>query len=182
MLKRCGVATGAQDGQIVGQMFDEVMKRNRNRKGKADLAQQEMLGETGSKQTFKETKEIEANEEDDPEEERRKIFGEESNSLDSEGNDQEREEEDEDEFMIVLQAVRERKKFEAEINRPLLKEKLSQTGWKLHQNFRIKSNAVLDDRDRIDIFTHKGTAVTPIAQTCTQQVEDDPNDCVILEY
>ncbi len=45
--------------------------------------------------------------------------------MDSEGNDQEREEEDEDEFMIVLQAVRERKKFEAEINRPLLKEKLS---------------------------------------------------------
>jgi hypothetical protein len=84
-----------------------------------------MLGETGSKQTFKESKEIEANEEDDPEEERRKIFGEESNSSDSEGNDHEREEEDEDEFMIVLQAVRERKKFEAEINRPLLKEKLS---------------------------------------------------------
>jgi len=96
-------------------------------------------------------------EEDDPIAERRRIFGEESQTdeedKESEGD---RQEEDEDEFMIVLQAVRERKKFEAEINRPMMKEKLSQTGWKLHNNFRIKSNAVLDDRDRIDLFAKTG--------------------------
>ena len=53
-------------------------------------------------------------------------------SDDSVGRDRD---EDEDEFMIVLQAVRERKKYEAELAKPMLKDKLSQTGWKLKDNF-----------------------------------------------
>ena len=72
---------------------------------------------------------------DDPVEERRRIFGENSCSDDeggSRGSEECGADEDEDEFMIVLQAVRERKKFEAELNRPMVKDKLSQTGWKLH--------------------------------------------------
>ena len=58
--------------------------------------------------------------------------------------------------MIVLQAVRERKKFEAELNRPMCKDKLSQTGWKLHQNFRSKAAHVIDERDRIDLLASNG--------------------------
>ena len=119
MLKKCGIATENQDGQIVGQMYDEVMKRHK--KGKlADAQQQDPINTNHN--TSKEQQDLE---EDDPIEERRKIFGEESIPSDEEGNSQGKEEEDEDEFMIVLQAVRERKKFEAEINRPLLKDKLS---------------------------------------------------------
>ena len=85
--------------------------------------------------------------------------------------------------MIVLQAVRERKKFEAEINRPLCKEKLSQTGWKLHNNFRIKSNAILDERDRIDLFSKTGVVaeIQPDG-ALGQSRTSDPDDCIILEY
>jgi len=107
---------------------------------------------------------------DDPVAERRRIFGEpDTQSDDSEGQDPQnsekrkkdvdsddsvgcRQEEDDDEFAIVLQAVRERKKYETDLNRPLIKEKLSQTGWKLRENFMKRSNAHLDDRDRIDVF------------------------------
>lgn len=61
-------------------------------------------------------------------------------------------EEDEDEFMIVLQAIRERKKMEAESGKPMKDGKMSQTGWKIKQNFMKKNNAVLDEKDRIDVF------------------------------
>ncbi len=56
------------------------MKRNKNKKLGADQAQQEIMNGVGvSAQT---SKDLEM-EEEDPEEERRKIFGEESNSSDS---------------------------------------------------------------------------------------------------
>ena len=61
-------------------------------------------------------------------------------------------EEDEDEFMIVLQAIRERKKIEAETGGSVIKGKLSQTGWKLKQNFLHKNNSLIEDKDRIDVF------------------------------
>ena len=99
-------------------------------------------------------------EDDDPQEERRRIFGEEESlseddsdkaedSDDSVGRDRD---EDEDEFMIVLQAVRERKRYEQELGKPMLKDKLSQTGWKLKENFMKRQNAFIDDKDRVDVF------------------------------
>ena len=60
--------------------------------------------------------------------------------------------EEEEEFMIVMHACKERKKFEEDINRPGIKNKLSQTGWKIRHNFIKKSNIHLDDKDRIDVF------------------------------
>ena len=66
----------------------------------------------------------------------------------------------------------------------MVKDKLSQTGWKLHNNFRIKSKAILDDRDRIDLFAKNGV----LAQVQSSEFENDkerisdPDDCIILEY
>jgi hypothetical protein len=149
--------------------------------------------------------EVEIEDEDeDPIEERRRIFGEESSDSDSDeqnpkdlnkekdasdtdsvGNCKD---EDEDEFLIVLQAVRERKKFEAEINRPMLKDKLSQTGWKLRENFMKKSHSVIDDRDRIDVFnldpnlmSGSGSGNKP-GVTVDGRVSDNSDDVIILEY
>ena len=51
-----------------------------------------------------------------------------------------------------MQATKERKKFEEDINRPNMKNKLSQTGWKIRQNFNKRSHAHMDDKDRIDVF------------------------------
>ncbi len=53
----------------------------------------------------------------------------------------------------------------------------------MHNNFRIKSNAVLDDRDRIDLFAKTGV----VAQVQQEGFLEggrvsDPDDCVILEY
>ena len=103
-----------------------------------------------------------SDEEDDPQEERRRIFGEEESCSDDESDKDNAEEsddsvgrdrdEDEDEFMIVLQAVRERKKYEAELAKPMMKDKLSQTGWKLKDNFMKRQNAYIDDKDRVDVF------------------------------
>ena len=78
--------------------------------------------------------------------------------------------------MIVLQAVRERKKNEAEANRPLMKDKLSQTGWKLRENFLKRGNAHLEDKDRIDVFNG------PVITEEDREEESDEDDCVILEY
>lgn len=95
-------------------------------------------------------------EDDDPIEERRLMFGEISSDSDRDSDDETNPgdgyksddsvkamrggahgtcEEDDDEFMIVMHAVRERKKMEAESGKPLLKDKLSQTGWKMKNNF-----------------------------------------------
>ena len=38
----------------------------------------------------------------------------------------------------------------------MCKDKLSQTGWKLHQNFRSKAAHVIDERDRIDLLANNG--------------------------
>ena len=67
-------------------------------------------------------------EKEDPAEDRKRIFG------DDQESDKSDRDEEEDEFMMVLRAVRDRSKFETH-NRPLLKDKLSQTGWKLRENF-----------------------------------------------
>ena len=53
--------------------------------------------------------------------------------------------------MIVLQAVSERKKNEAEAGKIQMKDNLSQTDWKLRENFMKKGNAHLDEKDRIDV-------------------------------
>jgi len=96
--------------------------------------------------------------------------------------------------MIVLQAVRERKRYEQEINRPMLKDKLSQTGWKLRENFMKKSNNILDDKDRIDVFNSTGATaeVTMGGGTVTsgggvlaaieRADSESSGDVIILEY
>lgn len=89
--------------------------------------------------------------------------------------------------MIVLQAVRERKRHEQELGQPLLKDKLSQTGWKLRDNFLKRQNAFIDDKDRIDVFdsaqanipVEKGGILAVVDKT---QVSQDSDEVVILEY
>ena len=154
-------------------MYEEIQKQRKKSKKKAKNAEEgevctnedELSAKTKKKRVFSHLieKEVEIeDEEDDPQEERRRIFGEEE-SLSS-GDDSEKEgedsddsvgrdrDEDEDEFMIVLQAVRERKKYEAELAKPLMKDKLSQTGWKLKDNFLKRQNAFIDEKDRVDVF------------------------------
>ena len=72
--------------------------------------------------------------------------------------------------------MRERKKHEAESNRPLLKDKLSQTGWKLRENFMKKANAFLDEKDRIDVFSGSGGLIEE------DKSDGSENDLIILEY
>ncbi len=136
--------------------------------------------------------------EEDPIEERRRIFGEvDSDSESDEQNPKDKEEkeasdtdsvgntkdEDEDEFLIVLQAVRERKKFEAEINRPILKDRLSQTGWKLRENFMKKAYAPIDERDRIDVFNlDPAAAPKEKGLKVDGRVSSQSDDVIILEY
>eukprot|EP00347_Sterkiella_histriomuscorum_P012033 403370148 len=125
---------------------------------------------------------LDEDDEDDPLEERRRMFGEESQDSDDDGNQSDdslgnAQEEEEDEFMIVLQAVRERKKNEAENGKTLLKDKLSQTGWKLRENFMKKSNAYLDEKDRIDVFNG-----APIIEEKPKEEIDDGEDVIILDY
>jgi hypothetical protein len=138
-------------------------------------------------------------EDEDPVEERRRIFGEvdsssesdeqdprekgdrEASDTDSVGNTKD---EDEDEFLIVLQAVRERKKFEAEINRPMLKDKLSQTGWKIRDNFLKKAYAPIDERDRVDVFNVDPNA-DPKDKSGVKvdgRLSSNSDDVIILEY
>ena len=81
--------------------------------------------------------------------------------------------------MIVLQAVRERKKIEAENGDLKMKDKLSQTGWKLKHNFMKKSNACIDDKDRIDVFT-MGAVI--IEKERDEQSSGSDNDCILLDY
>ena len=119
-------------------------------------------------------------EEDDPVSERKRIFGDKSDD-DSSSSSQE---EDEDEFMIVMQAVRERKRLEAEVARLPASMKLSQTGWKLRNQFKPQPLAVIDERDRVDLLENglPKPATQVVAPEPTQQAVDDSQDCVILEY
>lgn len=137
--------------------------------------------------------------EEDPIEERRVMFGEVSSDSEQDPEDEEKEdegyksddsvkkarggdqgamEEDEDEFMIVLQAIRERKKMEADSGKPMMGGKMSQTGWKVKQNFMKKNNAALDEKDRIDVFN--GPLI--MEDKGSDQESDDAEDVVILEY
>jgi hypothetical protein len=137
--------------------------------------------------------------EEDPIEERRVMFGEVSSDSEQDPEDEEKEdegyksddsvkkarggdqgamEEDEDEFMIVLQAIRERKKMEADSGKPMTGGKMSQTGWKVKQNFMKKNNAALDEKDRIDVFN--GPLI--MEDKGSDQESDDAEDVVILEY
>ena len=101
--------------------------------------------------------------EDDLMDERRKIFGDQNsddsqadrNSKDGEASEDSVErniEDEEDEFMIVMAASKERKKQEEQVNKPGMKDKLSQTGWKIRHNFLKQTNNYLEDKDRIDVF------------------------------
>ena len=149
-------------------MYAELQQQRKKRKNKAQAEGIEATGEE-DQSTHKQSsrynlmeKQVDIeDEEDDPQEERRRIFGEEE-SLSEDNSEKEAEDsddsvgrdrdEDEDEFMIVLQAVRERKRYEAELSKPMLKDKLSQTGWKLKENFLKRQNAFIDDKDRVDVF------------------------------
>lgn len=102
--------------------------------------------------------------EEDLVEERRKIFGEEeypTQMADKDKEDQESDnsvernlEEEEEEFLIVMTAAKERKKHEADLMKgSLLKDKLSQTGWKIRRNFNNRNHANMDEKDRIDLFS-----------------------------
>ena len=92
--------------------------------------------------------------------------------------------------MIVMAASKERKRQETEMQRPNLKEKLSQTGWKIRHNFLKRTNAHLDDRERIDVFggkdqpglTQGPTLGTPIDVREGGDMSGDSDDCMILEY
>ena len=69
MLKKHGVTTEGNDAEIVGKMYEEVMKRGRNSKKKG--------GETEDIDPSSKPQ-LDEMEEDDPIAERRRIFGEES--------------------------------------------------------------------------------------------------------
>jgi len=71
MLKKHGVVTEGNDAEIVGKMYEEVMKRGRNCKKKAATENSEDV-EASSKPLIEEA------DEDDPIAERKRIFGEES--------------------------------------------------------------------------------------------------------
>lgn len=71
MLKKHGVVTEGNDAEIVGKMYEEVMKRGRNCKKKTATENSEDL-EASSKPLIEEA------DEDDPIAERKRIFGEES--------------------------------------------------------------------------------------------------------
>jgi hypothetical protein len=58
----------------------------------------------------------------------------------------------------------------------MLKDKISQTGWKLRENFLKKTNAFLDEKDRIDVFS--GSA-GPVEQ---EESDGSDDDVIILEY
>ena len=96
-----------------------------------------------------------------------------------------------------MEATKERKKYEAEINRPFLKDKLSQTGWKIRENFLKKSNINMDEKDRIDVFggdDQPGLKAMLNAPNIsggsgmgidTRRIMDDSDsdgDCMILDY
>ena len=124
--------------------------------------------------------EVSSDSEQDPEEEEKEDDGYKSDDSvkKARGGDQGAMEEDEDEFMIVLQAIRERKKMEADSGKPMTGGKMSQTGWKVKQNFMKKNNAALDEKDRIDVFN--GPLITD--DKGSDQESDDAEDVVILEY
>jgi hypothetical protein len=124
--------------------------------------------------------EVSSDSEQDPEDEEKEDEGYKSDDSvkKARGGDQGAMEEDEDEFMIVLQAIRERKKMEADSGKPMTGGKMSQTGWKVKQNFMKKNNAALDEKDRIDVFN--GPLI--MEDKGSDQESDDAEDVVILEY
>ena len=73
MLKKHGVVTEGNDAEIVGKMYEEVMKRGRQCKKKAGNATENNEEIDASSKLI-----IEEADEDDPIAERRRIFGEES--------------------------------------------------------------------------------------------------------
>ena len=73
MLKKHGVVTEGNDAEIVGKMYEEVLKRGRNCKKKAGTAATENEDLEASSKPL-----IEEVDDDDPVAERRRIFGEES--------------------------------------------------------------------------------------------------------
>jgi len=81
MLKKHGVVTEGNNAEIVGKMYDEVMKRGRNLKLKKGAGENEEM-DSSSKPLIEEA------DDDDPIAERRRIFGEESLS-DEENKDSE---------------------------------------------------------------------------------------------
>ncbi len=60
-----------------------------------------------------------------------------------------------------------------------MKDKLSQTGWKLRQNFMKKGNANIDEKDRIDVFT---MGATVIERERDEASSGSDNDCIVLDY
>jgi hypothetical protein len=60
-----------------------------------------------------------------------------------------------------------------------MRDKLSQTGWKVKDNFFKKNNSLLDDKDRIDVFNGPLIATDKKNQ---EEESDSEEDVVILEY
>ena len=119
--------------------------------------------------------------EEDLVDERRLIFGEqetqEPDGSESDDSIERNPEEEEEEFLIVMQACRERKRFEEDAKRPMMREKLSQTGWKIRSNFLKKTHLYMDDKDRIDVFAEKATVVREERRESVSSGE-----CMILDY
>ena len=69
----------------------------------------------------------------------------------------------------------------------MLKDKLSQTGWKLKDNFLKRQNAFIDEKDRVDVFDSPQANV-PVEKGGILAVVDndrksgDSDEVVVLEY
>ena len=69
----------------------------------------------------------------------------------------------------------------------MLKDKLSQTGWKLKDNFLKRQNAFIDEKDRVDVFD-SAQANVPVEKGGILAVVDndrksgDSDEVVVLEY
>ena len=69
----------------------------------------------------------------------------------------------------------------------MLKDKLSQTGWKLKDNFLKRQNAFIEDKDRVDVFD-SAQANVPVekggilAIVNNDKLSGDSDEVIILEY
>ena len=70
---------------------------------------------------------------------------------------------------MVMAASKERKKQEQKLVKGShLKSKLSQTGWKIRNNFLQQGAGIVDEKDRIDLFD--------IAEGCSQNLDRFADD------
>ena len=104
---------------------------------------------------------------------------------------------------MVETASKERRRIEIEAKNTKM-GKMSQTGWKIRQNFITKSNIALDDEERVDLFdlvknnylekmkqgktliisgkTQYGKLLKNLGMGRKYDQSDDSDDCMVLEY